>query len=100
MVEPGLPELLAEHRERVTFTTSPLDLRPCAFSFLARDVPTDEAGDGDLTTIERLFVLVANALASDGVSPSSASPPNRPQQIRSRIGGWRRVAASDTSRRR
>jgi UDPglucose 6-dehydrogenase len=62
MVEPDLPELLAENRARIVFTAEVADLTRCDVVYLALDVPTDDAGTSDLTGLDRLLELVIPAL--------------------------------------
>ena len=63
IVEPGLPQLLLHHRERVSFTTTPAHLRACAVVYVATDVPVDQTGASDLQPVRDLTELVAGNLA-------------------------------------
>ena len=65
IVEPGLPELVQQHRERLSFTSAPADLRACAVVYVAPDVPVDKSGGSDLEPIRELIQRVADHLAPD-----------------------------------
>jgi UDPglucose 6-dehydrogenase len=67
VVEPGLDALYAEHRPRLSFSTDPTVLADCDVLYVAPDVPTDDAGQSDYTTLNRLLEI---ALAS---APSGAT---------------------------
>jgi UDPglucose 6-dehydrogenase len=62
VIEPDLPELLANNRARLAFTAEVADLTACDVVYLALDVPTDDAGTSDLTGLDRLLELVIPAL--------------------------------------
>lgn len=53
--EPGLVELLAEQKSRLTFTTDVNQLRRCDVVIFALDVATDDAGHSDVTALEKLI---------------------------------------------
>ena len=65
IVEPCLPQLLRQHRERVSFTATPTDLRGCAVVYVATDVPIDETGASDLRPVRDLIERVAGSLAPE-----------------------------------
>ena len=67
VVEPGLMELAKVHRERISFTSDAMALRRCAVVYIACDVPTDERGDSDLSSVRRLIDTVSAGLARDAV---------------------------------
>lgn len=67
VLEPGLPELFAEHAERLDFTADPADLARCDVVYIACDVPTDDAGGSDLEPVRALIARVAPALRPDAV---------------------------------
>ncbi|MBI5869854.1 MAG: UDP-glucose/GDP-mannose dehydrogenase family protein [Actinobacteria bacterium] len=55
--EPGLPELVAKNRERMTFTTSLTDIfENCELVFIAVDTPPTFTGDADLS---RVFAVMS-----------------------------------------
>ena len=57
VVEPDLDGLLRDHRERMTFTSEPGALRDCDVVYISPDVPTDDAGNSDLSPLNALFDL-------------------------------------------
>jgi UDPglucose 6-dehydrogenase len=65
LYEPGLPELLREHRNRIRFSADPASLASCAVIYIARDVPTDPDNRSDLSVLRPLIETVA-AHASPG----------------------------------
>ena len=62
VVEPGLDEIVREHRERLEFTADQAALRHCDVVYLASDVPTDDLGRSDLTGIRALVESVTPVL--------------------------------------
>jgi UDPglucose 6-dehydrogenase len=59
--EPGLAELMADARERLTFTTSAEELfGACRVLFVAVDTPPSPSGDADLTRIDAVIGEVAS----------------------------------------
>jgi UDPglucose 6-dehydrogenase len=67
VVEPGLDDLLQEHRSRMTFSASPAQLRECDLVYVAPDVPTDNIGASDLTSVDRLLQLVLAQTRPDAI---------------------------------
>ncbi|MEX2528456.1 MAG: nucleotide sugar dehydrogenase [Gemmatimonadota bacterium] len=67
MVEPGLPELLRQNRERMTFTTEPMELSRCDVVYISSDVPTDDQGESELSGIRALVDTVTEALGPHAV---------------------------------
>ena len=59
VLEPGLPELLAASRDRLTFTAQVHDLSRCDLVYVAVDVPTDDAGVSDLAPIGAMLDTIA-----------------------------------------
>src|SRR5258708_12492194 len=59
--EPGLPELLAKNKERLTFTPDSAVLSTCDVVYVAPDVPTDDQGRSYLPT---LHPMLASASAT------------------------------------
>ena len=53
--EPGLPELFAASRERMTFSTDPSALATCDLVVVSRDIPTDTDNGSDPAVVERLI---------------------------------------------
>ncbi len=67
VIEPQLDELLAAHAERVDFTAEAGELRRCDIVYIAADVPTDDHGTSDLTSIRALIDRVSRALRQDAL---------------------------------
>jgi UDPglucose 6-dehydrogenase len=65
--EPDLPELLAQHAGRISFTTEPSDLAACAVVYIAPDVPTDDQGKSDLRPVDALIDTVDAVLPHESV---------------------------------
>src|SRR5688572_692716 len=64
VIEPGLDALFAEHRERLSFTSDPAALAQCDVLYVAPDVPTDDRGGSDYSTLDPLLAIaLANARA-------------------------------------
>ncbi len=59
VVEPGLPELLASVRSRLTLTADVTDLGRCDVVYIAVDVPTDADSRSDVGPVEALVNAVA-----------------------------------------
>lgn len=57
--EPGLPELMAEHRARLTFSADATALAACDVIFVAIDVPTDASDRSDVGPVTTLLERVA-----------------------------------------
>src|SRR5689334_1504997 len=51
VVEPGLDAAFAQHRARLTFSADVHALSACDVVYVALDVPTDDSGRSDLTSI-------------------------------------------------
>lgn len=60
--EPGLDEMLAANGDRQRFSSSFNDLSQCDVVYIAPDVPTDDAGQSDLTDIRTLIADVLSSL--------------------------------------
>jgi UDPglucose 6-dehydrogenase len=67
VVEPGLPELIAAHADRLSFSADPETLRRCDVVYIAADVPTDDKAASDLASIRALVDRAAAALRRDAV---------------------------------
>lgn len=67
VIEPGLPELCARNRGRLTFTSTVAELRRCDVVYISTDVPTDEQGRSDLTAIEVLIEAVLPELSPHAI---------------------------------
>lgn len=62
--EPDLDTLLAANRERLTFSAELADLGGCDLVYVATDVPTDDQGRSDLSSIEALIDRLLPALGA------------------------------------
>ena len=67
IVEPDLPDLLAKHRDRLTWTADPTTLGRCDVAYVAPDVPTDDTGASDLGPVRALVDVVARGLPDSAV---------------------------------
>lgn len=67
VVEPDLGALAAANRDRLTFTADAAALAACEVVYVAPDVPTDDRGRSDLSSIHALFELVDGAARPDAV---------------------------------
>jgi UDPglucose 6-dehydrogenase len=65
VVEPDLPQLIADNHQRITYSSDPAELRRCAVVYIACDVPTDDRGSSDLSAIHALIDRVSSQLAQD-----------------------------------
>jgi UDPglucose 6-dehydrogenase len=65
--EPGLPALLERNRPRLRFSHHAPALSACDVVYVAADVPTDDAGTSDLSSIRALVDRVVPALGADAV---------------------------------
>jgi UDPglucose 6-dehydrogenase len=60
--EPGLPELMTQYRDRMTFSSDPSCLGECDIIYVAADVPTDDDGKSDLKPIQMIIGQVLKAM--------------------------------------
>lgn len=67
VLEPGLPELFAEHAERLTFSADPAALGACSVVYISCDVPTDDQAASDLRPVRALAEQVLPHLRDDAV---------------------------------
>ena len=67
VVEPGLDELVVGSVERITFTSKLDALQACDIVYIARDVPTDDAGQSDLSPITQLILDVGGVLGAQAL---------------------------------
>lgn len=65
IVEPGLPELLAQNRQRIAYTADVDGLKQCGVVYIAADVPTDGRGWSDLSGIRALIDTVSAGVGRD-----------------------------------
>src|SRR3712207_5330326 len=55
VMEPDLDHLLRDNRERMRFSADRSELGACDVIYVAPDVPTDDKGQSDLATLDRLL---------------------------------------------
>ena len=67
VVEPDLDQLAAAHRDRLRFTADVSALAACDVVYIAADVPTDDEGRSDLSSIDDLFRSVDAVARPDAV---------------------------------
>ena len=67
VVEPELDDLLARHRDRISFAADPARLGACDVIYVAPDVPTDDQGGSDLKTLDALLKLALDNARADAV---------------------------------
>lgn len=67
VLEPGLPELFAEHAARLSFSTDPAALAACDVAYIACDVPTDDQAASDLRPVRALIERTLPHLRRDAV---------------------------------
>src|SRR5262249_8025363 len=65
--EPGLADLLSEHRQRLTFTADASRLRECDVVIVALDIPTDDHGASKLQALDQLIASVQGHLNPNAV---------------------------------
>ncbi len=90
IAEPQLPELLAEHRTHLRFTSDPAALAACAVIVCSADVPTDEENRSDLSRIHTLIdTAVAHAKDAATLVVLSQVPPGFTRALADRLNGMR-----------
>lgn len=67
IVEPELPDLLANNRQLITFTNKAVDLKTCQVIYIASDVATNDQGESDLKTISQLIESVMPVIADEAI---------------------------------
>lgn len=67
VVEPDLDDMLRDNRARISFTADAADLKACDLVYVAPDVPTDDTGTSDLTSLDKLLELVLANTRPDAV---------------------------------
>jgi UDPglucose 6-dehydrogenase len=67
VVEPELDDLLGRNRGQITFVSDPARLKGCDVIYVAPDVPTDDQGGSDLTTLDALLKLALDNAGPDSV---------------------------------
>lgn len=67
VLEPGLDDLLAMNRQRISFTADPKALGGCDLLYVAPDVPTDDQGHSDLSGLDPLLDLAMSQARPDAI---------------------------------
>jgi len=67
IAEPDLDEVLAAHRDRLAYAAALADLAQCDLVYISADVPTDDAGQSDLSGIIALIEEVSSTLREDAI---------------------------------
>ena len=62
VLEPQLPELMAECRERLDFSADISCLHDCDLVYIAVDVPTNDTGESDLSSVEHIISKTCAAM--------------------------------------
>ena len=76
VVEPGLDDLLREHRARIRFSADAAELGTCDVIYVAPDVPTDDTGKSNLAALDGLLEFtLANTRPDAVVVVLSQVPP-------------------------
>ena len=76
VVEPGLDDLLREHRAQIRFSADAAELRACDVIYVAPDVPTDDTGKSNLAVLDALLEFtLANTRPDAVVVVLSQVPP-------------------------
>lgn len=63
--EPGFEEALQRNKERLFFTFQLEDLKKADLIYVAPDIPTNEAGESDLSGIKKLISLIGPYIAKN-----------------------------------
>jgi UDPglucose 6-dehydrogenase len=67
VTEPGLDACIAAVGVRLSFSSDPASLTDCDVVYISADVPTDEQGRSDLSSIRSLVSVAAGCLGPDAV---------------------------------
>lgn len=67
VVEPGLDELLRDHRARIQFSADAAELGACDVVYVAPDVPTDDMGKSSLAVLDALVEFTLANTRTDAV---------------------------------
>jgi len=65
VVEPGLPELISENRDRLRFTDDVRALAECDLIYIAPDVPVQADGSSDTAPVDKLLEWARGAVRAD-----------------------------------
>jgi UDPglucose 6-dehydrogenase len=67
VIEPGLPEQIKEHRQRLTFTSDGKALAACDVIYIAPDVPVQADGRSDPAPVDALLAWARKTVRLDAV---------------------------------
>lgn len=67
IAEPGLDDLIADNRDRLTFTADADALGRCDMVYISVDVATDDKGISDLVPIQEMITRAEQAMADDAL---------------------------------
>lgn len=67
VVEPGLPELVRQHGDRLHYSAELNNLKRCDVVYIAADVPTDDEGNSELAGIRALIDSVAANISARAI---------------------------------
>lgn len=59
--EPGLDQIVKKNETQILFTSDESELAKCDVVYVAPDIPTDDSGKSDLSTIDKLLNVVFDA---------------------------------------
>ena len=81
--EPGVDELLAECRDRLTFTSSAAELfERTDIAFVCVDTPPSASGDADLSRVEAVLEAIPAGTADSVIVMKSTVPPGTGARLR------------------
>ncbi|NBR41226.1 MAG: GDP-mannose dehydrogenase, partial [Alphaproteobacteria bacterium] len=63
--EDGLPDLLSNNKDKITFSSNPESLKGCGIVYISIDVPTDDSANSDLAPIEAIIDHVLASITKD-----------------------------------
>ena len=67
VLEPGLPEMMKEHQNQLSFSSDSQSLSKCDIVYIAVDVPTDDQGKSDLAPIHKMYDTASKVMRSDAL---------------------------------
>ena len=86
VVEPGLDDLLRDHRERIRFSAEAGELGKCDVVYVAPDVPTDDTGKSNLAVLDALVEFALASTRPDAVVVILSQVPPGYTRARQRAG--------------
>ncbi len=67
VTEPQLTESMAEYKERITYTSDITSLSACDIVYIAVDVPTNDKGVSDLSSVEQMIALASGSMNQNSI---------------------------------